>query len=179
MTLEFKKKLFLFIFSVNLSTPVQCANGGKISMLGVNPNVWPTFKANLFWPHPCQQRQQLRVVPHQCHPHQWDLRHRHRQTMLDQQLKLQRRLKNSSTKMSKLSTQSNSYREEPSLLLSHLPPLTSKLDYLLHIGLNFMKKSSNYCKGKIVLLWLMIIKVFKNQFFLWSGGPEGALQNEE
>ena len=137
MTLELK---IYFYFSVNQSTPVQCANGGKISMLGVNPNVWPTFKANLFWPHPCQQRQQLRVVPHQCHPHHWDLRHRHRQTMLDQQLKLQRRLKNSSTKMSKLSTQSNSYREEPSLLLSHLPPLTSKLDYLLHIGLNFYEK---------------------------------------
>ena len=166
MTLELKI-YFYFYFSVNQSTPVQCANGGKISMLGVNPNVWPTFKANLFWPHPCQQRQQLRVVPHQCHPHHWDLRHRHRQTMLDQQLKLQRRLKNSSTKMSKLSTQSNSYREEPSLLLSHLPPLTSKLDYLLHIGLNFYEKSSIYFKGKIVLLlWLMIIKVFENQFFM-------------
>ena len=37
MTKEFQ---FIFIyFSVNLSTPVQCANGGKISMLGVNPNV--------------------------------------------------------------------------------------------------------------------------------------------
>ena len=68
--------------------------------------------------------------------------------MLDQQLKLQRRLKNSSTKMSKLSTQSNSYREEPSLLLSHLPPLTSKLDYLLHIGLNFYEKNFNLFQRK-------------------------------
>ena len=36
MTLELKN---YFYFSVNQSTPVQCANGGKISMLGVNPNV--------------------------------------------------------------------------------------------------------------------------------------------